>query len=518
MKYIIAVLVTVTLFISLIGYGQIPMKISYQGLLTTSSGTPLQDGSYDLKFEIYNALSGGTLRYTETQSGISVQRGTFNVILDTLTNIFSEKLFVEVTVLAGPGISSPMTFSPRSELTTAPYAFRAMVADSVVGGSGGATGIVSVDGVANAGGNVDFIPGTNISIVPNDGANTVTFSSSLRGVKVFTVAPSGADFTTISEALDSCINPSPVKTYYIRVLPGTYTESFTCKKYVTLQGSGKYTSFVKGTITGEDSCIIDGFNIEGSIICIEKSPTITHNIIRDGNGIYLSDGAKPWIKQNEILNNLVWGIDCDGWGTDPWIIANKIMGNISGGIRCNNSSPTISNNQILENENYGIYLIGAEGQPTEPTIDDNVIGHTEVGMGIGIYMEGYAEPRIIANDIYVNTDGIVINMIAQPSILGNDINYNHRYGINSQTVSSPVMQRATIHGNHIHRNGVCGILSANSDPVISANNITNNVTDINYMQAPFKLPTINQNTFDIRVGLGAPGRFNATSNGLVIAP
>lgn len=100
MKYIIAVLVTVTLFISLIGYGQIPMKISYQGLLTTSSGTPLQDGSYDLKFEIYNALSGGTLRYTETQSGISVQRGTFNVILDTLTNIFSEKLFVEVTVRA----------------------------------------------------------------------------------------------------------------------------------------------------------------------------------------------------------------------------------------------------------------------------------------------------------------------------------------------------------------------------------------------------------------------------------
>ena len=101
MKNIIIVLVTVTLFLSVIGSGQIPTKISYQGLLTTSSGTPLQDGSYDLKFEIYNAITVGTLRYTETQSGISVQRGTFNVILDTLTNIFSEKLFVEVTVLAG---------------------------------------------------------------------------------------------------------------------------------------------------------------------------------------------------------------------------------------------------------------------------------------------------------------------------------------------------------------------------------------------------------------------------------
>jgi hypothetical protein len=41
---------------------------------------------------------------------------------------------------------------------------------------------VSVDGVSNAGGNVDFVAGSNMTITPNDGANTVTFSSTAGGI------------------------------------------------------------------------------------------------------------------------------------------------------------------------------------------------------------------------------------------------------------------------------------------------------------------------------------------------
>ncbi|MBI5215108.1 MAG: hypothetical protein HY960_05095 [Ignavibacteriae bacterium] len=103
---------------------QIPNKLSYQGLLTTHAGVPVQDGSYDLKFDLYNALTGGTLRYSETQTSVIVQRGTFSVSIGTVTplsSVFSEPLFVEVSSLAGPGISSVQTFSPRSELTSAPY-------------------------------------------------------------------------------------------------------------------------------------------------------------------------------------------------------------------------------------------------------------------------------------------------------------------------------------------------------------------------------------------------------------
>ncbi|MBA4312480.1 MAG: hypothetical protein C0417_07600 [Chlorobiaceae bacterium] len=130
MKYIVTIFLC--LFLINFAESQVPNKISYQGLLTTPSGTPLPDGSYDLKFEIFNLPLGGTLRHTETHSGVTVERGTFSLNLGPLPAIFSESLFVEVTVLAGPGISSPMTFAPRSELTSAPYAFRADTAKGII--------------------------------------------------------------------------------------------------------------------------------------------------------------------------------------------------------------------------------------------------------------------------------------------------------------------------------------------------------------------------------------------------
>ncbi len=99
----------------------VPNKLSYQGMLTTSVGTPVIDGSYNLQFDIYNLPVGGILKYTETQTGIPVSKGTFSVVLRPTSTIFAESLFVEVTALAGPSISTPITFSPRSELTSAPY-------------------------------------------------------------------------------------------------------------------------------------------------------------------------------------------------------------------------------------------------------------------------------------------------------------------------------------------------------------------------------------------------------------
>lgn len=45
------------------------------------------------------------------------------------------------------------------------------------GGSGG--GIASIDGVSNSGGNIDLIAGTNMTITPDDAANTITFAAAL---------------------------------------------------------------------------------------------------------------------------------------------------------------------------------------------------------------------------------------------------------------------------------------------------------------------------------------------------
>jgi hypothetical protein len=121
MKRFTILFIILFLFLTGLTYSQVTNKISYQGLLTTSAGTPVIDGSYDLQFDIYNLPVGGSLKYTETQTGIPVSKGTFSAVLRPTSTIFAESLFVEVTALAGPSISTPITFSPRSELTSSPY-------------------------------------------------------------------------------------------------------------------------------------------------------------------------------------------------------------------------------------------------------------------------------------------------------------------------------------------------------------------------------------------------------------
>jgi hypothetical protein len=49
----------------------VPHLIKYQGMLTDNPGTPLT-GSYTIIFKVYNAESGGTERWEETQTGVSV--------------------------------------------------------------------------------------------------------------------------------------------------------------------------------------------------------------------------------------------------------------------------------------------------------------------------------------------------------------------------------------------------------------------------------------------------------------
>ncbi len=78
-----------------------------------------------MKFELFDVASSGTALWTETQTGVVVSKGTFSVMLGAVTplpKIFYKPLWVEVTAIAGPGMTSPIVFSPRAELASVPYA------------------------------------------------------------------------------------------------------------------------------------------------------------------------------------------------------------------------------------------------------------------------------------------------------------------------------------------------------------------------------------------------------------
>jgi hypothetical protein len=95
-----------------------PQTMSYRGLLSDPSGQPLS-GTFTMVFKLYNAVSGGALRYSETQS-VTVTHGTFSVRLGSVTPLtadFSEPYYIEVTIGAE-------TLAPRQPLASAAYALR----------------------------------------------------------------------------------------------------------------------------------------------------------------------------------------------------------------------------------------------------------------------------------------------------------------------------------------------------------------------------------------------------------
>ena len=99
---------------------QPPPTLSYQGYLTSNSGTPLT-GQYDLVFTLYDDPNVGTAEWgPETHSDVQVKDGLFTVALGVTVplyaNDFDESLYLAVSV-------NGTAVTPRQPLLAAPYAF-----------------------------------------------------------------------------------------------------------------------------------------------------------------------------------------------------------------------------------------------------------------------------------------------------------------------------------------------------------------------------------------------------------
>jgi hypothetical protein len=117
----------------------VPQTMSYQGLLEDAGGTVVPNGTYGVTFRIYDVPSGGSPLWSEGQS-VEVRDGVFSAVLGTVTALmleFDTTYWISIQVGATPEL-------PRVRLTSAPYARRAAVADSVAGGAGGGGDITAV--------------------------------------------------------------------------------------------------------------------------------------------------------------------------------------------------------------------------------------------------------------------------------------------------------------------------------------------------------------------------------------
>jgi len=116
----------------------VPRLINYQGILTDDTGTPLE-GPYDLTFKIYpDSILGTSAYWTEFHDDVEVSQGLYNIILGSVTDIPNtlfqgEERWMGLTVDLDPEIR------PLMQITATPWALRAAIADSLVGGGGGNT-------------------------------------------------------------------------------------------------------------------------------------------------------------------------------------------------------------------------------------------------------------------------------------------------------------------------------------------------------------------------------------------
>jgi parallel beta-helix repeat protein len=195
-----------------------------------------------------------------------------------------------------------------------------------------------------------------------------------------TVGPSGAEFSTIKDAVDWAVGGDT-----IRVMSGTYTDPVRIDKKLTLigvdSGSGAPVIAPQPAANGieihADGCSVQGFTIMGSagasgIRISSDSNFIRHNTLRDnGEGITLVSSDK-----NSIVSNTITG-----------------------------------------NNRAGITLTASSSN----TFDDNTLQDNAIGMT----MDAESRSNTVSRNVFVNTQNVVSK--SPSSLWSSTITYQYTY-------------------------------------------------------------------------------------------
>ena len=115
----------------------VPPLLPFQGRLATPDGNPVPDGTYSIRFSLWDDAAAGTEKWNQTLDTLTVKNGTFSTLLVVDTpGLFDGDLWLEIKI----GTDDPLT--PRQRLASTAYALKA---GTVPDGSITNAKIVSVD-------------------------------------------------------------------------------------------------------------------------------------------------------------------------------------------------------------------------------------------------------------------------------------------------------------------------------------------------------------------------------------
>lgn len=126
MKKIYA-LIILSLFFAIPLFADVPKTINYQGRLRTSSNQAVADGQYMITFRLYDADTGGTKVWEESQL-VQTKQGYFNTTLGNI-NAMTGAMF-DKPLWLGLKVGNEAEMTPRMALSATPHAFN--IADNIV--------------------------------------------------------------------------------------------------------------------------------------------------------------------------------------------------------------------------------------------------------------------------------------------------------------------------------------------------------------------------------------------------
>lgn len=115
----LALVFTGLLLTAAVASAQVPLSISYQGVITDNTGALVPDGAYDLTVRLYESSLAGAAVFTETHTATAVTKGGFSILLGSvapLTLAFDKPYWLSLQVGADPELT------PRVPLASSPYA------------------------------------------------------------------------------------------------------------------------------------------------------------------------------------------------------------------------------------------------------------------------------------------------------------------------------------------------------------------------------------------------------------
>lgn len=110
----------------------VPQLVNFQGMLTTSAGTPVT-GMRSMTFSLYGTASGSAPLWSEAQT-VDLANGIYSVALGAAVPI-PASVFAGDSLYLGVAVDGDPEMTPRQKITSVGYAYRAGTADSVADGA-----------------------------------------------------------------------------------------------------------------------------------------------------------------------------------------------------------------------------------------------------------------------------------------------------------------------------------------------------------------------------------------------